>query len=160
MKYLGMGLLLLVIFLAVRGYRARLERSADTAEAFLELIGHIYVRVSQYTESPGAWGGGFGTDNPSVGEFLSRLREGVTPSVAFAALGEEVGLSAEARERLGSLFNSLLGDDVEREKRLIAEAERDMREIVDKERHAVGENGRVAVIVAFLISAGGVILII
>lgn len=161
MKYIGIALVVLAAALITSSYRSRLLARTSLLEAFVSLALHIRARVSGYLEPPSVWANGYQTEQKNeVQELLSRVRRGETPEAAFLAIRDGLSLPEEAKELLGSFFSGLGREDTVGEKRNMDVGVDKLSVLLEKERDECAERGRIAAVMALMLSAGGAILII
>lgn len=160
MKYVGIALVALAAALVTSSYRSRLLARTSLLETFVALALHIRARVTGYLEPPSVWANGYRAEGDEVGELLLRVRRGETPEAAYLAIRDGLSLSAEAKELVGSFLSGLGRDDVGNERKNMDIGVDKLSALLEKERDECAERGRIAAVMALMLSAGGAILII
>lgn len=160
MRYVGLLLLALAALLLTSLYRKRLLSRVATLEACLALAMHARSRVSGYLEPPSVWAESFSHGNGEVMALATRVREGEPPADAYLSAADGLSLSREAREALGVFFSELGRDGVDIERRSMDRGIDRISALLEKERDECAERGRIAAVMALMLSAGGAILII
>ena len=160
MRYVGMALIVLSAALISSAYRARLSARTAALEALVALAIHIRSRVSGYLEPPDVWAQSHRTEHAAVAELLERIRSGDSPEAAYLSVADGLSLSAEASEVFGGFFSALGRGDMGEERKKNDSCVDKLSELLEKERDECAQRGRIAAIMALMLSAGGVILII
>lgn len=160
MRYVGLALVILAAVILTSSYRAVLSARVATLESYMALILHIRSRVSGYLEPPSVWAESFGKEGDGVRAFVERVRQGESPADAYLALRDGLSLSREAKEAIGSFFSGLGREGVEAERKSMDIGVDKLSALLEKERDECEERGRIAAVMALMLSAGGAILII
>ena len=160
MRYIGLFFIILAALFISSAYRAALAARCAALEAFLALATHIRSRVSGYLEPPEVWASGFSAENDGVERMLGRIRSGEGVYSAYTSVRDGLSLSREAKELVGAFFKELGRDAVEIERKSMDGVVDKLSVLLDKERDECSQRGRVAAVMALMLSAGGAILII
>lgn len=160
MKYVGIFFATLGTLLAVLLYKSALSHRAIIAEELRRLVTHIRARVSDYLEPPAVWAKSFVTDIPEVEKMLSEIRGGSSTVAAFNNALCGISLPVEIKELLSGFFSRLGSDSIASERREILKGEERLVSLLEREKKRSGESGTVASVIAFLVLAGGIIIVI
>lgn len=91
---------------------------------------------------------------------LGYIRDGRSVSYAFGTALGGISLPVEIREMLTEFFSKLGGNAIASERREILKSEERLISLLENERKRSGESGAIASVIAFLVLAGGIIIVI
>ena len=160
MRYIGLALIILAVAVVTYSYRARLFARVSTLEAYLALAMHIRSRVSGYLEPPSVWAESFSSENGDAMALALRVRGGEMPGEAYLSLMDGLLLSEEAKEMLGTFFSRLGSGGLESEREGMDSGVNRLSVLLEKERDDCAQRGRIAAVMALMLSCGGAILMI
>ena len=160
MKYIGLAMLALAAVLLTGAYRRALGIRVSALEDFVRLICHVRTRVCEQIEPPREWAACYSEAGEYTKGMLELIMTGQPPSSAFRSVACGLPLSIDAREALDDFFSSLGRSGIDRERQGIEHAAARIGEILERERDERDERGRLAAVMALMLSAGGAILII
>lgn len=160
MKYIGVAIIFLSVFLIVRVYRKYLDASTELVEGFILFVREMRSRISCYLEPPSRWASNFRNDALEEVGFLSQLREHGSLKDAWDSVENKVTLPPDVKRSLKDLFSRTGGGYLNDELKILEDTEASLVAADGRERGATGERGKLVTTVLFALSAGLALLII
>ena len=143
-KWGGIALVMIGAMLVSREYDRRLDRRIAEYRGLVNLIGHAEAEITKsLAHGSGLWQG-FSDDALEKCGLLPLLREGESLKNAFDKCKCKMSLSAEARDRISSLFAPLGRGYRDSEVRMLGEIKDSLSAELDSQSESAEKNKKIA----------------